>query len=201
MRRLKVILVAAMAIPLAGCLLIGKPKALPAAPAPPQPVAPATPQELSIPQTDVDLPPRQNDPDKKAFNTQAPVEPAPEVEPKPAPPQPAQQHVQHPPPVQAPKPVVETPPAEPSRPPIQEILPPDEEKRLQHSAEGHRAETGALLAVARRRHLTAKENQKVEDINQFLKQSEQAESNKDMRSADQLAERAYILAKELQGGR
>jgi hypothetical protein len=197
MKRLKVILVAAMAIPLAGCLLIGKPKALPAPPAPPQPAAPATPQELSIPQTQVYLPPRQV-PKNEAFNTAQAPEPAPEVEPKPAPPQP---HTPRAAPPQAPKPVVETPPSEPPRPPIQEILPPDEEKRLQHSAEGHRADTLALLAVARRRHLTARENQKVEDINQFLKQSEQAETGKDMRSADQLAERAHILAKELQGGR
>jgi hypothetical protein len=197
MRRLKVILVAAMAIQLAGCLLIGKPKPLPAAPAPPQPVAPATPPELSLPQTQVYLPPRQK-PDPDAFNTAQAPEPAPEVEPKPAPPQP---HTPRAAPPQAPKPVIETPPSEPPRPPIQEILPPDEEKRLQHSAEGHRTDTLALLAVARRRHLTARENQKVEDINQFLKQSEQAETSKDMRSADQLAERAYILAKELQGGR
>jgi hypothetical protein len=76
------------------------------------------------------------------------------------------------------------------------------EKQFEASAQKHKADTLALLAEAQRRgRLTATERRVIADINQFLKQSEQAEKDKDMRSADRLAERAYILAKELQNGK
>jgi len=58
-----------------------------------------------------------------------------------------------------------------------------------------------LLTAAQQRHLTANERRMVRDINQFLNQSDQAEASGDMRSADQNAERSYILAKELQSGK
>ena len=47
------------------------------------------------------------------------------------------------------------------------------------------------------------ENQKrtKAEIDQFIKQSEDAETAGDMRKADQLAERAFVLAKELQSGK
>jgi hypothetical protein len=96
---------------------------------------------------------------------------------------------------------VEQPAPEPARPPIQEILPADVAKQLQASAQKHQADARSLLAAAQRRLLSAGERRKVADIDQFLKQSEQAELSQDMRSADQLAERAYILAKELQSGK
>ena len=40
-----------------------------------------------------------------------------------------------------------------------------------------------------------------EAIEQFLKQSTDAEAAGDVRLADQLAERAYVLAKDLQNGK
>ena len=72
MTRATVVLVAALAIPLAGCAWSGKPKAA-VIPAPPQPAAPApAPEPLSIPQTRVDLPPPQPL-DPAAVVTAAPV--------------------------------------------------------------------------------------------------------------------------------
>ncbi len=200
MRRAKVVLVAALAIPLAGCLLSGKPKTVAATPAPPVPAAPAPPPEpLSIPQTQVNLPaPQPLDP--AALATAPPVAAPQPGTPKPAAPP---QRAVRPAPAPQPKPPepVETPAPEP-RPPIQEILPANVEKEFEASAQKHKTDTRALLAEAQRRgHLTANERRVIADIYQFLKQSDQAESNKDMRSADRLAERAHILAKELEGGK
>jgi hypothetical protein len=200
MTRVKIVLVAAMTIPLAGCLLSGKPKTAAYAPAPPKPAAPEPPPEpLSIPQTHVDLPPSQPVP-REALNTQLPEEPPPPVPPKPAPP-PAKQRAS------APKPS-EPPPAPdpeivPSRPPIQEILPPDAQKRLQDSVLKHRAEIRTLVVQAQQggHRLTANQKSTLGKIEQFMKQSEQAEKTGDIRSADEFAEKANILATELQSGK
>jgi hypothetical protein len=198
MKRAKVVLVAILAFSLAGCVLLGKPKAVPTPPPLPQPApAPAPPPEqLSIPQTHVDLPtPQPVNPD--SLVTSPPVEePAPQVPAKPAP----QQQRPHPaaaPP--QPKPA-DPPPVEPARPPVQEILPENVQKQFQSSAEKHIADTKGLLAAPHRR-LNANERRMEGDINQFLELSKQAVASGDMRSADQLAERAYILAKELLGGK
>jgi len=201
MRRAKVVLVAALAIPLAGCLLSGKPKTVAATPAPPVPAAPAPPPEpLSIPQTQVNLPAPQPL-DLAALVTAPQVEAPLPVTPKPAVPPPQRAVRTAPAPQPKPPEPVETPAPEP-RPPIQEILPANVEKEFEASAQKHKTDTRALLAEAQRRgHLTANERRLIADIYQFLKQSDQAESNKDMRSADRLAERSYLLAKELQGGK
>lgn len=197
MRRVEVILVAAMALSLGGCAPLGKKKPVAVAPAPPQPPPPApAPQPLSIPQTQVELPaPQPVDPD--ALATAPPAEPPAPAQPKPvpapvrrAPPQPPQ-----------PKADPAPPPPEPTRPPIQEVLPAEVRKQLQASAQRHKAETRALLTQAQRRRLTASERSTVARINQFVKLSDDAEQSGDMRSADELAERAHILAKELQSGR
>jgi hypothetical protein len=186
-----------MTIPLAGCLLNGKPKTLAGAPAPPQTAAPAPPAEpLSIPQTHVDLPaPQPLNPD--ALATAQPVETPPPAQPKPAPP-PKPAHANA-----APKPSDQQTPAaepeQPTRPQIQEILSPDEESRLRDSAHGHQAQAAALLAAAK--PTTANQRRAEAEIRQFLKQSVEAETAGDMRLADQLAERANILAKELQSGK
>jgi len=199
MRRVKVVLVAVLAIPLGGCFLRGKPKTVAAAPAPPKPAAPAPPSEpLSIPQTRVDLPaPQQLNPE--ALATEPPEQPAPQVESKP--PVPTSKPVRTPPvPAQAPKPV-EQPPPEPARQPIQEILPPDVETALKKQLQENKEGTEALLAGADRRHLNGNERRMEALIKQFLKQSAQAEATGDLRSAGRLAERAYTLAKELQRGK
>jgi len=206
MRRAMVVLVAAMAMVLAGCVLSGKSKAMPATPAAPQPPASAPAEPLSIPQTQADeLPPRVPL-DLEALRTAQPVQSAPQTEQKPAPSQPpAKPRVagsSAPTVPVGPKPVdAAPPPPETARPAVQEVLRPDEQRQLQEDAHSNRADAAALLARARQRRLSAAESRKASDINQFLKQSEQAEKNGDMRKAEQFARNAAILAKELQGGR
>jgi hypothetical protein len=201
MRRAKVFLVAVMTISLAGCVLSGKPKAVAAAPAPPQPAALAPPAEpLSIPQTQVDLPAPQ--PVKPAaLVTELPEQasqPEPAKPPEPVKPPPRNSSTTAPPKT-TPDPQPAADPIEPARPPIREIVPPDEQKVLLERAHKNQAETQTLLAGVKPH--TNNQERAVAEINQFLKQSEQAESTGDMRLADQLAERAYILAKELQSGK
>jgi hypothetical protein len=197
MRRAKAVLVAVMTIPLAGCLLNGKPKTVAAAPAPPRPAAPTPPPEpLSIPQTNVELPPPQ--PVKpEALVTEPQVESAQPAHEKPSP-APAKPR----PPAAAPKPAEPQAPEaepEPARAPIQEILPADVLKQLRDSAHKYQADTRTLLAGVKPR--TNNQRRAAAEIEQFLKQSEEAENAGDMRLADQLAERAHILAKELQSGK
>jgi len=194
MRRVEVILVAAMAFSLAGCVFSRKPKTVAAVPAAPQAAAPApAPQPLSIPQTRVNLPaPQPVDP--AALATAPPPEPPPPVQAKPAP-TPVRRA-----PVTLPKADPAPPEPSPPRQPIQEILPAEEQKRFQARAQGHKVEIRTLLGQAQRRRLTAEERSTVAHINQFVKLSDDAEKSGDMRSADELAERAYILAKELQSG-
>jgi hypothetical protein len=199
MKRAKAVFVAILAFSLAGCVLLGKPKPVPTPPPVPQPApAPVPPPEpLSIPQTHVDFPaPQTLNPE--SLVTSPPVEePAPQVPAKPAPQLPRSHTAAAPP---QPKQPVDPPPAEPSRPLVQEILPENVQKQFQSSAEKHMADTNALL-VAPHRRLNANERRMEGDIRQFLELSRQAVSSGDMRSADQLAERAYILAKELLGGK
>jgi hypothetical protein len=198
MRRAKVVLVAIMTIPLAGCFLSGKPKTVAAAPAPPQTAAPTPPPEpLSIPQTRVDLPaPQPLNPD--ALATTPPVEPASQVQAKPPAPAPRPAHVA----VPAPKTPDPPPPVEPEQPvraPIQEVLSPDDQKQYKDKAHEYQANTHAALKGAKPH--TANQKRQEQEITNFLKQSEQAENTGDLRLAVQLAERAYILAKELQSGK
>jgi hypothetical protein len=94
-----------------------------------------------------------------------------------------------------------SPPAEAARPPIQEILPANLQQQLRRSAQDHRSQAIQLVAQAQRRSLTAAEQALVTRINQFVKSSGDAEKNGDLRSADDLAGRAHILAKELQSGK
>jgi methylthioribose-1-phosphate isomerase len=78
-------------------------------------------------------------------------------------------------------------------------MPDDEKNRLRDEAHGHQEETRKLLREAKPK--TANQKRAQDEINQFLKQSQEAENAGDMRMADQLAERAHILAKELQSGK
>jgi hypothetical protein len=203
MTRAKVVLVAVMTVPLAGCVLSGQPKTVAAGPPPPQPTATAPPPEpLSIPQTHVDLPPPQPvDPD--ALKPEQHVDQTPPAPAKPPAPVQRPQHASGPPAASskpadpAPPPAAE--PEQPARPPIQEILSPDAEKQLRDSAHKHEADT--LLLVKGVKPKTENQKRTKAEIDQFLKQSEDAEAAGDMRKADQLAERAFVLAKELQSGK
>ena len=201
MKRAKFILVAVIAIPLAGCVLSGKPKPVAASPAPPKPAAPAPPPEpLSIPQTQVQLPaPQPVSPD--ALNTEPRQPSAPQAQPKPAAPAPRPPQRTNAGPTKAPEtpPVADEQPApEPPRTLIHEVLPEDEKNRLREDAHAHQDQTRKILADVRPRKNQMRARTEIE---QFLKQSEDAESAGDLRLADQLAERAHTLAKELQSAK
>jgi hypothetical protein len=92
-------------------------------------------------------------------------------------------------------------PTEPERPPIGEIVPADERKRYQDSADQRKREIRFLLQQAKGRRLNAEQNKTVKRINNFLAQSDDAEKRGDMRQADALAERGVVLARELAGGK
>ena len=208
MRRVHAILATALAISLAGCVVRGNPKAKAAIPPPPQPEpavpAPARPPEpLSIPQTQVQLPPAQPfdaDALPAVTTTETPAggstttprtnrragaaaNPAPKPETPPAAP-----------------PVVAPPPVPEPRAPIQEIVPAAEQKRFQDSAQARKREILHWLETEGKRRLSRRQTSTVQRIRGFLKESDAAESRGDMRGADALAERAQILLRELQNG-
>jgi len=201
MKRLEAILAVAMAISLAGCILRGTPKAAATPPAAPQPVVaaapPPPPQPLSIPQTQVELPPAQPV-TPEALATAQPVETPAETPVAPKPPR-----RPNPVPQTKPEPPAAAPPPQPAeeRPPIQEQLDPTELKRLQDAAGSAKQQIRQLLAQARRRRFTADEVNLEKRILEFVKLADEAEKGGDMRAADDLAEKALVLAKGLQGGR
>jgi len=142
------------------------------------------PAALSVPQTQVTLPPPQPlNPD--ALATEDPVAPqapavTPAVTPTPAPP------VRRPPRT----PVVAAPSAPPpvERPAIQAIIPAQEQKRLKDSADARKKEVRAALAKIHDQDLAQR-------IQFFLSQSDQAELRGDMTQADVFAQRAQDLAR------
>jgi len=198
----KALLTALLGILLAGCSLRGNPAKSAAPPAAPKPVvtpAPAPPPPaLSIPQTRVELPqPQPVDP--AALDTETtPPEPPPAAAParsrrgipaiSPAGGQPAS------------PPAAATSPTEP-RETVQEIVSPAELKRLQDRAQGRRREANRILDQLGRRPKTSTQQNVTATIRSFLALSEEAEKRNDPRQADALAERAQILAKELQSGK
>lgn len=197
------LLTALLGILLAGCAARGspaKPAVPPAAPKPavnPAP-APPPPSPLSIPQTRIELPqPQPVDP--AAFATEAtPPEPPPAsvpARPRRASPAPS-------PPVTPPvsPPAAATAPPEP-RETVREIVPPAELKRLQDRALARRREASQILNQFVRRQLTDAQRNVAATIRNFLTLSEDAEKHNDLRQADALAERAQILAQELQSGK
>jgi len=201
--KIKVLLTAFLAIVLAGCELRGKPKV--ATPVAPKPVAapasapPPPPAPLSMPQTNVVLP-REQPLDEAALVTQ----PAPPPEPTPAAAGPPQRQRNRPPVVSTP--AVAAPPAAPPataepREAVQEIVSAADIKRLQDRAQARRGEAVQILDRVGRRRLTPTQQSVAASIRSFLALSEQAEKYNDMRQADALAERAQILAKELQSGK
>jgi hypothetical protein len=165
------------------------------APAPPAPAV-LTPvrEPLSIPQTQVQLPPPQP---VNLEGLAVPVAAQP-AEPAPAP-KPVRRSTTPAPP---PKPEPTTPaaqPAEASRAPIQEIVPADERRRFQESADARKRETRQLLEQSKTHRLTNEQKKMVTRIQSFVTQSDDAEKRGDMRQADALAERGLVLAKELAG--
>ena len=87
------------------------------------------------------------------------------------------------------------------RAPVQEIVPAGELKRLQDSADALKREVRQWLEQTRVRRLDRRERGVMDNVESFLKLSDQAEAKGDMRQAYELAERAWVLAKDLHGGR
>lgn len=207
MRNAKVVLIGVMSLSLAGCVLNGKQKNAAATPAPPQPTAPATPPEpLSIPQTTVELPPTQT-PDPDAFNTVQPAEPSTPAQNKPPAVKPAPRNTGGNNTPSSPATLPKTPEtqaapepaAEPTRAPLQELLPAEEQTRLKDSVHLNQAEARKVINSSNPKNSNQRRTKA--EIVQFLKQSEQAELNGDLRLASTFAERASLLAKELQSGK
>ncbi|HWB86375.1 MAG TPA: hypothetical protein VG675_19695 [Bryobacteraceae bacterium] len=202
MKRAEALLVACMVFWLAGCTLRGKPKAA-AVPPPPKPVTAQAPQEppqqLSVPQTTIVLPPAQPvNPEALATTEPAPgpVENLPAAPRPPRRPSPTTSQQSRPAETAAPQqPPAQT--AEPERPPIQEIVPADELKRLQASAQSRKKTVRQRVDQARARKLTSHEANVVARIESFLKQSDDAEARGDMSQADALAGLAEVLSREL----
>jgi hypothetical protein len=215
MRRVEAILAVAMALSLSGCVLPGKPKTVSAAPVPPKPVSlppSAAPSEpLSVPQTQVELPPAQPLSQDAIASTQ-PLEEVPST------PVPHNNKPQRPgssrtaasqrtetaapsAPPAASSPPVQPQSTEPERPPIQEIVPPAELNRLQAEAVKSKQEIAQRLEQFRKRRLSPKESELKEQVQSFVKLSDQAQKKGDMRQAYALAVRGLELAKQLVDGR
>jgi len=194
------ILILALAVLLAGCFLQGKQPAAQTTPAPPAPAAKssaAPPQPLSVPQTQIEIPTPQPV-SEAALAAGQTSQDAPEPV---APPRPVRRS---PPAVNAARPEAPASPAateEPTRAPIQEVLTADESKRLQDSAAEHKHEIRRLVDQARLRRLNGHELSVVARIEGMVKLSDDAGAKGDMREADALAERALVLAKDLDSER
>jgi hypothetical protein len=204
--RAKALLIVVAGIVLAGCSLRGKPAKTAVVPAAPKPVvapAPATPPPapLSIPQTRVELPkPQPVDPAALVTEPRPPELPEPPPAPAPARPRRTSPAAGQPASPAATAPAAATPPPE-TRETFQEIVSPAELKRLQDQALARRREANQILDQLSRRQLTGAEQGVAATIRNFLALSEEAEKHNDPRQANALAERAQILAKELQSGK
>jgi len=189
-----------LALLLAGCAARAKtPPLTAAAPKPAVPTPPLRPTPLSIPQTQVELPkPQPIDPAALPAETQ----PAPVAETPPPPrPQPA------PPPRRSTPPRPETtttPPAaqpESTRLPVQEVIPAADLKRLQESAQSRKREVARILQQVNPKRMTQAQKNVLASVQAFVTMSDDFEKRNEMRQADALAERALILARDLQHGK
>jgi len=205
MKQVKLVVAAAMAFMLAGCVLRGKqPAKVAAVPPTPAPTAPATPppppEPLSIRQTQAQLPePQPISPEALATiqRSEPPAEAQPEPRTKrpPARPTGGPARQETPP---APAQNAAAAPAEEPRPTVQEIIPPAEAKKLQDSANQRKQEVRKILETVQARIRTQTEKNQVTRIQSFLQLSDEAEKRGEMRQADSLAENAQLLARELQ---
>jgi hypothetical protein len=218
MKRLEIILAAALAFLTSGCAIPGKPRVVAAAPAPnptpPPPTPPsAPPAPLSIPQTNVELPAPQPISAEALATTRVQEEQSlPVASPPPRPSRRGSQgataapkpETTSAPAVAPPPPVTTTPSAtttttttEGDRPLIRALESPAEMNRLQHTAEASRREVQQLLKQAQGRIDAALLTQ----IQSFLRQSEDAQQRGEMRTASEIADKALGLARGLPGGR
>jgi hypothetical protein len=200
MRRVEAILAVAAALALSGCVLRGKQPVAAVAPAPKPVVVPAPPPPppvLSLPQTTVQLPPPQPPVNPDALATVPAEEPA--EAPQPA--KPPKRTPARTDPTTTPQTTVPPPPVEQERPIIQEILPAAEQKQLLDRAASKRLQVRQILEQTRNQHLNDAQRSVKTSIETFVKASEDAEKRNDARGADVHAERALVLARELQGAK
>ncbi len=208
---LAVALALSMALLESACVLTGQPKPATPAVAPPQPApvavtkpAPQSTEPLSVPQTQVQLPPPQLVPETVALPPKPEEPAATPVAPRPprrtgaAAPQPKQEPPVVGPPAAANNATAATP-VETELAPVQEVIPADEKKRYQDSAQNRRAEIRQLLSQIKTHRPTAEQNREVKRIQSLVTQSEEVEKRGDMRQADALAERGLTLARGLNG--
>ncbi len=196
-----VVLIFAALLEFSSCTPRGVKAAAPVMPAPPAPVVvpvPAPPQPLSSPQTRVVLPePQPFDP--AALETESTAQDTPPVMHAPA--APKRTTVTQPVTPAPVTPPATTPQAEPPRGAIQEVISSTELKRLTDQVQGRRREVTQILEQASKRRLSQSQQNDVNNIRNFLTLSLEAEQRNDIRGADALAERALILARDLQNGK
>jgi len=192
---------------LAGCMLRGNRTAtkVPPAPAPPAAShAPAPSEPLSVPQTQVQLPPPQ--PLSQDALATEPAPPVVELPEEPAQRPPRRPPAANPPTVSrqepaAPAPIQGPVPPEPERPIVQEKISPEEQKRLIEQLAGRKREIAQNVDQAAARGPGAAERALMDRIHSFVQLADEAAGRGDLRQADALAERAQILSRELQGAR
>jgi hypothetical protein len=100
-------------------------------------------------------------------------------------------------PAAAPPPAASPPPEAP-RETFREMVSPAEEKRLLDQAANRRREANQILDQLSKRSTTPAQKNVMATIRNFVLLSEEAAKHGDPRQADSFAERAQILAKELQ---
>ena len=196
-----VVLIIVSLLGLVSCAKRAPKAAVPVTPVAPKPVAPAPPPPpppLSTPQTRVELPEYQPL-DPAALNTQSTAQDTPPVVKPPAAPRKPQPAPAVPPP--ATPPPATTAPAESPRIAIQEVISPVEFKRLQDQVQGRRREVNQILEQLGKRKPVRGQQTIVNDIRNFMSLSDEAEKRNDIRQADAFAERAQILARDLQNGK
>jgi hypothetical protein len=92
-------------------------------------------------------------------------------------------------------------PEAPPREPVQEIVSQADLKRYQESAQNRKREVARIVEVLKSRHLSKAQQNVLSSIHSFVGLSDEAEKRNEMRQADVLAERAQILARDLQNGK
>uniref|UniRef100_Q01PT0 Uncharacterized protein n=1 Tax=Solibacter usitatus (strain Ellin6076) TaxID=234267 RepID=Q01PT0_SOLUE len=195
-----VVLIIVSLLGLVSCAKRAPKAAVPVTPVAPKPVAPtpSPPPPLSTPQTRVELPePQPLDP--AALKTESTAQDTPPVVKPPAAPRRPQPAPAVAPP--ATPPPAATAPAESPRIAIQEVISPTEFKRLQDQVQGRRREVNQILEQLSKRKPVRGQQTIVNDIRNFMALSDEAEKRNDIRQADAFAERAQILARDLQNGK
>ena len=191
------LLMLALAIALAGCAARAKSVAAnPAAAKPVSTITPPAPVLLSTPQTQFELP-RWQPIDPAATVTEVPP-PTPAEPPAPTrtvtPPRRTPPRTE---PATTPQPPVVSPELE--RQPVQPVISAADLKRFYDSAQNRKREVARILAQLK--HPSKTQQIVVNSIRSFVALSDEAEKRNDMGQADALAERAQILAHNLQNGK